>query len=52
MKKIALVLCIMSLVSVGIGCGMADMTNPTANEFDVVIVGDSIFDLDGFIHSN
>jgi hypothetical protein len=33
-------------------CGMADMTNPTANEFNVIIVGDSIYDLDGFIHNS
>jgi hypothetical protein len=52
MKKLVLASCIVSLFLAVIGCGMADMTNPTANEFDVVIVGDSIYDLDGFIHSN
>ncbi len=52
MKKIVVALSIVSLFLAVIGCGMADMTNPTANEFDVVIVGDSIFDLDGFIHTN
>lgn len=52
MKKVLLASVIVSLFFAVISCGMADMTNPTANEFDVVIVGDSIFDLDGFIHTN
>jgi hypothetical protein len=52
MKKIVLG-CLFSMVCfIAIGCGMADMHNPTATEFDVVIVGDSIYDLDGFIHDN
>lgn len=33
-------------------CGMADMTNPTANVFDVIIIGDSIYDLDAYIHKH
>jgi len=32
-----------------IGC-FINMTNPTANEFDVQIVGDSVFDLDAHVH--
>ena len=52
MKKLFLGCIIVSMFFVVTNCGMADMTNPTANEFDVVIVGDSIFDLDGFIHDN
>ncbi|HOT47208.1 MAG TPA: SGNH/GDSL hydrolase family protein [Spirochaetota bacterium] len=52
MKKLVVALCIVGLFLAVLGCGIANMTNPTANEFDVVIVGDSIFDLDGFIHSN
>jgi hypothetical protein len=52
MKKLIFAGIIVSLFFIVIGCGMADMTNPTANEFDVVIVGDSIYDLDGFIHTN
>ncbi|MBP7737526.1 MAG: SGNH/GDSL hydrolase family protein [Spirochaetes bacterium] len=52
MKKLLVASFIVSLFLAVIGCGMADMTNPTANEFDVVIVGDSIYDLDGFIHAN
>ena len=52
MKKIAFSCIIASLFFIVTGCGMLDMTNPTANEFDVVIVGDSIYDLDGFIHTN
>ncbi|HNW28361.1 MAG TPA: SGNH/GDSL hydrolase family protein [Spirochaetota bacterium] len=52
MKKLVVALCIVGLFLAVLGCGIANMTNPTANEFDVVIVGDSIYDLDGYIHSN
>ncbi len=52
MKKLVLASFIVSLFFAVVSCGMADMNNPTANEFDVVIVGDSIYDLDGFIHTN
>src|SRR3990172_375255 len=52
MKKLVFGGIIVSLFFMAIGCGMLDMTNPAANELDVVIVGDSIFDLDGFIHDN
>ncbi len=52
MKKIIFV-CLIAIASfIAIGCGIADMNNPAATEFDVVIVGDSIYDLDGFIHDN
>ncbi|MCP4133761.1 MAG: SGNH/GDSL hydrolase family protein [bacterium] len=51
MKKlviISLVLC-GALFAYG-GCGIANMTNPAADEYDVQIVGDSVFDLDAYIH--
>ncbi len=52
MKKLLITCFLASMALVLTNCGMADMTNPTATEFDVVIVGDSIYDLDGFIHTN
>ncbi len=46
-------LCVLACFLVlSLHCGLADMTNPPANEFDVQIVGDSVFDLDGYIHSH
>ena len=36
MKKLIFAGLLVSLFFIVIGCGMADMTNPTANEFDVV----------------
>ena len=49
------VFCVFAAIALAVficGCGMANMTNPTANEFDVVIVGDSIYDLDAYIHTS
>ncbi len=52
MKKLVITCFLVSMAFMLSNCGMMDMTNPTANELDVVIVGDSIYDLDGFIHTN
>lgn len=52
MKKLVWGILVSAMLFMVTGCGMANMTNPAANEFDVVIVGDSIYDLDGFIHKN
>lgn len=52
MKKLFGAFAIAALAFLAAGCGIANMTNPTANEFDVVIVGDSIYDLDGYIHDS
>lgn len=50
MNKMILLFIPIFIVSTMWGCGLIDMTNPDADEFDVQIIGDSVFDLDGFIH--
>ncbi|MBN1532146.1 MAG: SGNH/GDSL hydrolase family protein [Spirochaetes bacterium] len=52
MRRVLLFIAAAALAFTALGCGMADMTNPAANELDVIIVGDSIYDLDGYIHDN
>ena len=34
-----------------VGCHQMNKTNPEADEFDVQIIGDSVFDLNGYIHT-
>lgn len=51
MKKIRVVVSLLATMAMtSVGCSW-DFNNPSANEWDVQIVGDSVFDLSGDIHS-
>ncbi len=50
MKKLgAVTITLAAIVVMGTGCRF-DLNNPSANEWDVQIIGDSVFDLSGDIH--
>jgi len=49
--RLLFVIGILAGLALAVGCS-ADLHNPTANELDVQIVGDSVFDLSGEIQTN